>query len=565
MSKSAPKAPDYAGAAQAQADSSREVTEQQTWANRPTINTPFGSQSWNVTPQWDQATGQYLNTWEQNTTLTPEAQQALDSQMQLQQGRSDLAAGLLGRVQEEYGEPMDWSQFTELAQAPQAGQYGQGLPGFGDTPEVPSYGGNLPGRGNIPQGADYNAIISGLPGRGQGPGQEQYNPEEIQRSLDTSGLQGVDPSQRYYSDAGNAIYNQFADRAEPQFGRDTEALRTQLYNQGLREGDEAYNREIERLRQSQGDARQQASYQATIGAGQEAARMHGMDLGTRGQQFGEQATGGAFANQAAQQALNQQLGIGGQRFGQGLQSANLADSQRAAALGERMGAAGQQFQEGAANAQMSDAQRAAALQEQLGIGGQQFQQQMAASGLQDQRRQQAGQEQLAFGQQGFNEQMQSSNYQNQLRQQQIAEQMQQRGFSLNEIQALLSGQQVGMPSMPSFSNAQRSEGVQALNAAQMQGQASLDAYNAQNQQMQGLMSGAMGGAMMFCDRRLKENIIRVGTGFLDLPIYQFNYVGDPQVTMGYMADEVQKIVPEAVSVSDSGYLMVNYERLTNSH
>ena len=53
----------------------------------------------------------------------------------------------------------------------------------------------------------------------------------------------------------------------------------------------------------------------------------------------------------------------------------------------------------------------------------------------------------------YNQALQGSQYANQLRQQQLAEAMQQRGFSLNEINALLSGQQVGMPQMPNFSTA----------------------------------------------------------------------------------------------------------------
>ncbi len=491
MSKSTPKAPDYAGAAQAQADSSREVTEQQTWANRPTINTPFGQQTWSVTPQWDPSTQQYLNTWEQNTNLTPESQAALDSQLRLTQGRSDLAEGLLGRVQDEYGEPMDWSQFQSLANTPQANQYGSsGLSDFGQTPDVPNYdAGALPGRGRQLQGSDYQSMLAGLPSRGQGPNQETYSPESIQRSLDTSGLQEIDPSERYYGNAGDAIYNQFASRAEPQFTRDSDSLRTQLYNQGLREGDQAYDREFEKLRQSQNDARQQASYQATIGAGQEASRMYGMDLGTRQQQFGERSTGGAFANQAAQQALQQQLGIGGQRFSQGLAGGQYADSQRQAALGEQFGAADRGFSEQQAGANQSDAQRQAALAEQLGIGAQQFQQQSSAAGMNDTRRQQQAQEQLAFGQNRFAEQMQAANFQNQGRQQQIAEEMQRRGFSLNEIQALLSGQQVGMPNMPAFNNASRAEGNQALTAANMTGQSQLDAFNAQQQGLQSLFGG----------------------------------------------------------------------------
>ena len=513
--KSTPDPPDYRAAAEETAASSRNVTEQQTWANRPTINTPFGQQTWNVTPQWDPSTEQYLNSWEQNTNLTPDAQSALDSQLRLTQGRSDLAEGLLGRVQDEYGEPMDWSQFQEQAQTPEANQYdASGLPAWGDTPDVPSYD------------------VNGLPARGQLPQQGNYDEQDIQRQLSTEGLQDVDPSQRYYDNAGNAIYDQFSSRAEPQFGRDTEAIRTQLYNQGLREGDEAYDRELDKLRQSQNDARQQASYQATIGSGAEAARMQGMDLSTRGQQFGERAQGGAFANSAAEQALSQQLGIGGQRF-----------------------------QEGAAVGQMSDAQRAAAMQEMLGTGAQRFTQESAAAGMDDGRRQQAGQEQLAFGQNRFAEEMQAGNFQNQGRQQQIAEEMQRRGFSLNEIQALLSGQQVNMPNMPGFNSAQRSETTDYSGAANSQYGAEMDAFNAQQQQIQGLMGGAT-SMMAFSDRRLKENVVKVGTGFRGLPIYQFNYLWDKLETrLGYMADEVEAVVPEAVSTTEEGYKVVNYALL----
>lgn len=419
--KQTPPAPDYTGAAEATAASSREVTEQQSWANRPTINTPFGQQTWNVTPVWDPSTEQYLNTWEMNTNLTPEAQSALDSQMRLQQGRSNLAEGLLNRVQDEYGTPMDWSQFTQLADTPDAGG---------------------------------------------------YNPENIQRQLDMSGLQEVDPSQRYYDDAGDAIYNQFSSRAEPQFTRDTEALRTQLYNQGLREGDEAFDREIERLRQSQNDARQQASYQATIGAGQEAQRMFGMDSATRGQQFSERSGAGAFANAAADQALRQQLGAGGANFQEGMTAAT---------------------------------------------------------------------------------------YQNQVRQQQIAEEMQRRGFSLNEIQALLSGQQVNLPSMPGFNAVQRSDATDYTGAARDQYGAALDAFNAQQQQLQGLMQGGMSAAMMFSDIRLKDDIIFQGSDATGIRWYSYRYLWDDTDTrrIGVMAHEVDHI-PGAVHTHPSGFLMVNY-------
>lgn len=268
MSKSTPKAPDYTAAAEAQAQSSREVTEQQTWVNRPDQITPFGSQSWQNQQVWDPSTQQWLNRWAQVTELNPTLQTAADAQMQMTADRSQLAGSLTNRMQNEYGQAMDWSGFSPMAQTPQGQAFGLG----------------------------------------------QYSPESIQRNISNEGLTNLDPSQRYYQQAGDAIWNQWADRNLPLQQQDEARIRGQLYNSGLKEGDEAYNREMERLRQSQGDARQQAAYQATIGAGQEAQRMLGMDAGTRQQLFGERGTMGQFANAASQQALQQQLGLGGQQF-----------------------------------------------------------------------------------------------------------------------------------------------------------------------------------------------------------------------------------------------------------
>lgn len=402
MGKSSPDPPDYAGAAEAQAQSSREVTEQQTWANRPTLNTPFGQQTWEVTPTWDPSTGQYINSWTQNTNLTPEAQRALDSQMDVQQGRSDLALNHMGRVEEEYGQPMDWSKFQRMS----------------------------------------------------GPLKDQG----VQRNISSAGLPTLNSADRYREDAENAIYGKFADRMNPQFERDQDRMRTQLYNTGLREGDEAYDQAMEDLNQQQGDQRQQAMYQSIIGGGQEASRALEMDSATRGQLFGERQQQGTFYNQSGQQAQGQQLD--------------------------------------------------------------------------------------------------RSNFQNQLRQQQIAEEMQRRGFSLNEMNAILTGQQVGMPNMPSFNQAQRSEATQYNQAAQNQYQAQLDQFNAQQQGMQGLMGGAMQGAMMFSDRRLKKNITFIGV-FRGLRHYVYQYVWG-QWSVGVMSDEVD---PKFVVRHPSGYDMVNYGAL----
>lgn len=448
MSKQTPASPDYTGAANAQAASSRDVTEAQTWANRPTINTPFGQQTWETKPTWDPTTGTYINAWTQNTNLTDQSQHALDSEMDITQGKADLAKSKIGQMQDDFGQPMNWDDFTKLADTPQGGQ-------FGAAPDVPN-----------------------------------YTSQNIQNSLDTSKLQNVDSSQKYSKNAEDAIYNQWSNRQEPLMQQQKDQLRTQLYNSGLKEGDQAYDAEMKNLENQQSDSRTNAQYQATIGSGQEAQRMQGMDLSTNQNQFNQVQGTGAFANSAAQQALAQQLGIGSQQFNQ-----NLADTQ----LGD------------------------------------------TRQGTQ------------------YNQATQSANYQNQQRQQQIAETMQQRGFSLNEINAILGGQQISMPNMPSFNTAGASQAAQYNQSAQSSGQYNLDAFNAQQAGLDSALSGAGSMAMMFSDRRLKKGIIflRMKDG-VNWYIFQYTWDTDDKIRVGVMADEID---PSLVVCHETGYKMVDYGRL----
>jgi hypothetical protein len=89
---------------------------------------------------------------------------------------------------------------------------------------------------------------------------------------------------------------------------------------------------------------------------------------------------------------------------------------------------------------------------------------------------------LAANAQNYGQAMQQSQYANQIRQQEIAEAMSQRGQSLNEINALLSGQQVGMPSMPNFAAAAASDPANIY-------QATVDQGNYNQAGTQGLWSG----------------------------------------------------------------------------
>ena len=61
------------------------------------------------------------------------------------------------------------------------------------------------------------------------------------------------------------------------------------------------------------------------------------------------------------------------------------------------------------------------------------------------------------------------------------------------------------------------------------------------------------------DRRLKENIKKIGESISGLGIYKFNYIGKAKQYIGAIADEVIKVVPEAAVTMDNGYLGVNYD------
>lgn len=74
--------------------------------------------------------------------------------------------------------------------------------------------------------------------------------------------------------------------------------------------------------------------------------------------------------------------------------------------------------------------------------------------------------------------------------------------------------------------------------------------------------GTMLGAAMFSDRRLKQDIERVGTYDNGLPMYEFAYRDAPERRYrGVMADDVLKLRPEAVLVAADGYQRVNYALL----
>lgn len=370
--KSGPPAPDYTAAAKAQGDASMANTQLQTEVNRPDIITPWGNQTWSEGTD---------NKWTQTTTLSPEEQQALDSQQRIQQGRSEGAETLLGQAVGNFQNPMDWN--------------------------------NLPDRSGNVEAGDLKAFSFG----GSGD---------------------------YRQRAQDAVWQ----LQKPMLDQERGALESQLANQGLARGSEAWNNEMRRMDDKTARAQLQA-----IDSGRAESN----------QAFGQDLSAGQFNNNTVLQELQAAI--------------------------------------------------------------------------------QAG---------GFN---------NTNRQGAVGEQTLQRGQTLNELNALLTGQQVNMPTMPTYNAAGKAETPNLLGAAQNQYDASLDAYNARQAGIGSLVGGLSSAAMMFSDARLKEDIHYTGASIGGVPVVHYRYRGLPGRRIGVIAQDALRIRPSAVSMHASGYLMVDYSEL----
>lgn len=73
--------------------------------------------------------------------------------------------------------------------------------------------------------------------------------------------------------------------------------------------------------------------------------------------------------------------------------------------------------------------------------------------------------------------------------------------------------------------------------------------------------GAIGSLFGKSDARLKDKVQEVGTYENGLPMYEFNYLGEPTRFRGVMAHDVADQYPDALILEDDGYLAVNYGAL----
>ena len=112
----------------------------------------------------------------------------------------------------------------------------------------------------------------------------------VQTSLDTSGIAKMPVN------AGMTGQEAIMARLEPSLAKQRVSTETQLINQGLRPGTEAYNNAINLLGQQENDARTQAVTQGL-----------NLDIGANAQGYNQALQSGQFGNTAQQQMLAQAI------------------------------------------------------------------------------------------------------------------------------------------------------------------------------------------------------------------------------------------------------------------
>jgi len=270
MGKKAPAAPpppDYAGAAVAQGAANLESARATARLSNPNTYTPYGTQI--VTYDGDTPTIRQ--------TLTPTAQKTLEAQQNVELQLANLGAKGATTASSVLDKPFS----------------------FGG-PDVQTSLGPTEALKNAPSAGQYGLAQGGVAG------------PNLATSLDLSGVAKMPVN------AGMTGQEAIMSRLNPSLARQRTSTETQLINQGLRPGTEAYDNAIRLLNEQETDARTQAVLQGI-----------NLDIGANQQGFGQALTSGQFGNQAQlagfganlqnQQALNQAIA---QNYGQGMSSSS---------------------------------------------------------------------------------------------------------------------------------------------------------------------------------------------------------------------------------------------------
>lgn len=601
-SSSPPASPDYVGAAKEQGAASERIAAGQTAANRPTINTPWGTMTWDrvagtkqkvfddaayfaANPDvgkdggftaedhwkkhgqtegrqgfWKEVDG--LNPddkWTANISLAPEQLEALQAQMRISNQRTGMAEGMLGGVKNSVGQPIDFSKLFQGGQGIDINSllYGQKRI---ITPE------KRQARTALARGADFSADDI----RGYAKGKGWMMPDGST----------VDPTRwtKLYSDA--AQFGVDEDQLANAFGwKESDVFNFAKENNlgGLVGGNDLTAAQIRQFAKDKSWMTGDAFDGKNASALYDAAREYGVSGRQLDEAFGwDKGTADKWVsgNDIVTPEVSQQ--VPGMNF-------NLDDF-----LGQK-----DQWRQRAQNDALEfleplhtrDKSRMENQLANMGIqrGSEAWNNDMMDLGDRHARDRlsafKSGQEEsaLQFGQglsaanfgnsaimQSLQAQMQSGDYNQRLRAQQMMEMLTQRNAPLNEMNAFLAGQQITMPTFPGFGTASAGQPGNTSGALSQQYGGMMDQFSAdQARSSQNTQAGvgaagtaAMLAMMYFSDRRLKRDIELEGQ-IQGVNVYSYEYVWGGPRQLGVMAQEV----PWASAPHASGFLMVDYSKV----
>lgn len=567
-----PPAPDYVGAANAERRGNMQMARYNTQANRVNQSTPWGSLAYTNNQTFDTAgydramsdwrasggNGAHMpqrgefNTdqWSQTETLSPQLQRALDDQFSIMEERSGVSRDMLNRVRDSYSANFDPKRLEEYlsgvgsVDTSRVGTAGNFMSGARIDPRLGQMQGvNLDSLGNV-RGLRSDASID----------TDVYGATRTGKPIDLNAPQFGPNRQDEYS---KAAYNAQMALLQPDLDKREERLRNSLALQGLSPGSQASDGAM-------GEFNDGRSRQLNALANQSV--LTGNELSQR--DFSSELSGFRAGNEAV-----------GQQFSQGMERF-LAGNQ---AQGQRFGMDEARFRSGKERMLAN-----ASLRGQENDAQQQAFQQLLARGTFDNSAaaQQFGMDQAYFDNSlrtlDANSRLQSQY--NNAQQQAYGQALQNyganwqqdstlRNLPLNEMNALLTGQQVQSPEFKPYALQQFVPGADIGGAVDAQGSYDRQAWNAQAAgvaSQNGSTASTLGslasmiGMFAPSDERLKKDIEKVGETGGGSNVYEWEWnkkakelglAGKP--TVGVIAQEH----PHATKKSKSGYLMVDYSKV----
>lgn len=606
----APPPPDYAAAAKAQGEANVNSSLATNYMNQVNQVGPTGSITYNRsgTDGYTLPDGTFIPNTTVTTTLSPEQQKLYDQNIGISTQLNDLAAKGIGYVDEASGKPINLNALPGRVDSVGGASFRpEAAPGTLDLQTA----GAAPTYSTLGNGPDYNSV--GFEAMGQGPAlgrqgqgptyQQMGNVGNIQTGVQGTNYQdqydfsGVSQMPRYedFSSSRDRITDAMMQRLQPYIDRDREALRTQLVNQGIGQGTEAYGWDMDMFQRGVNDQR----IAALLAGGQEQQNLFSNAMGLRQQGVQEAFAQGNLKNSVADALFNQQLQQGNfansaqaQQFSQQGQITDFNNN--AAAREEAARREALAFNNDAALRETALSREATAYNNDNDFrttaynndqAARQFADQQATAGFNNDTasksfadnlasvgvNNQAQQQEYAQNQQDllnynqaqeaqFNQGLASGQFANQARNQALQEEDYARNAPLNMLNALRQGNQVQTPQFINAATGTQIQPAPVYNATADAYAAQMQKYQADMQARGGFLSGlaSLGSAAIFAsDRRLKTNIALIGQRPDGLNVYSYDYIwGEPSV--GVMADEVAVLRPEALGPTIAGFATVNY-------